>query len=177
MATRLSRSAWAKFSVFRKNGPFLLQNEYIYRIFLLEFEISASQLTPVPNFSFIGQKIRELEFWPGTIPKTARWRHTYLLVMKSSNCLWLLIDVVTEYRHAKFGCNWTTNKGEIEGGIMCPPQPVWFQKTPAWIRLNWHAAKKFKKKPGHRTLAIRKHVDLSSINFHTTVLIETIIFG
>ena len=34
------------------------------------------------------------------------------------------------YNHAKFGGNWTTNKGETEGGYNCPPQPIWFQKTP-----------------------------------------------
>ena len=62
MATLLSRSAWAKISVFRKNGLFLLQNVFILDFFWLEFEISASELTPVPNFSSIGQKIRELEF-------------------------------------------------------------------------------------------------------------------
>ena len=26
------------------------------------------------------------------------------------------LDFVPEYHHAKFGCNWTTNKGETEGG-------------------------------------------------------------
>ena len=28
---------------------------------------------------------------------------------------------VPEYHHAKFGCNWTTNKGETEGGHNAPP--------------------------------------------------------
>ena len=32
----------------------------------------------------IGEKIRKLEFWPGTIPKTAWWRHAHLLVMTSA---------------------------------------------------------------------------------------------
>ena len=40
-------------------------------------------------------------------------------------------EIVSEYHYAKFGCNWTTNKGET-GGTICP-QPIWFQKTPAWI--------------------------------------------
>ena len=35
---------------------------YLYRLFWLKFEISASELTPVPNFTSIGQKIRKLEF-------------------------------------------------------------------------------------------------------------------
>ena len=60
MATLLSGSAWAKISVFRKeNGNFILQNVFI------------SELSHVPNFDSIGQKIRKLEFWPRTIPKTA----------------------------------------------------------------------------------------------------------
>ena len=36
--------------------------------------------------------------------------------MTSANFLWLLKDFVPEYHHAKFGCNWSTNKGEAEGG-------------------------------------------------------------
>ena len=60
MATLLSRSAWAKFQFFVNNGIFLLQNVFISD-FWLEFEISSSELTPVANFSSIGQKIRELD--------------------------------------------------------------------------------------------------------------------
>ena len=94
---------------------------YSYRIFWLELEISASELTHVPNVSSIGKKIREPEFWPWTIPKMAWWRHTYLLVMTSANFLRILRDFVPEYHHAKFCCNWTTNKEETEEGTLCPP--------------------------------------------------------
>ena len=68
MVTVLSRNASARMSVFyfKKNGPFLLQNVFISD-FWLEFEISASKLTPVPNFSSIEQNIRELEFRPGKL--------------------------------------------------------------------------------------------------------------
>ena len=132
MATLLSRSVWAKISVFRKKMAFFSFKTYLYWIFWLEYEISASELTPVPNFSPIGQKIRELEFWPGTIPKTASWRHTYLLVMTSAKFLRLLRDFVLEYHHAKFGSNWTTIK-EKQRGALYSPQLIWFQKTPAWI--------------------------------------------
>ena len=121
LARILSRSSSAKISVFRKDMAFFSFKMYLYRIFWLEFELSASELTPVPNFSSIGQKVRKLEFWPGTIPKTAWWRHTYLLVMTSAKCLWLLRDFVPNYHHAKFGCNWTTNKGETEGQFAPPP--------------------------------------------------------
>ena len=51
--------------------------------------------------------------------------------MTSATFLWILRDFVPEYHHAKFGCNWTTNKGETEGGgHNVPPQPIWLQKTP-----------------------------------------------
>ena len=61
MATLCKEALGQKFQFFVKNGIFLLQNVFISD-FWLEFEISASKLTPVTNFSSIGQKIRELEF-------------------------------------------------------------------------------------------------------------------
>ena len=39
---------------------------YLYRMFRLEFEISASELTPVPNFSSIGQKETQILTWNDT---------------------------------------------------------------------------------------------------------------
>ena len=114
-----------KLQFFVKNGIFLLQN-----VFISDILARIRKLTNVPNFSSIGQKIRELEFWPGTLPKTAWWCHTYLLLMTSAKRLRLLRDFIPEYHHAKFGCNWITNKGETEG--CAPLQPIWFQKTPAW---------------------------------------------
>ena len=115
METLLSRSAWAKISFFHKKWHFfLLQNVFI-SIFWLEFEISASELTPVPNFSSIGRKIK------GT--RILTWNNTKNGLMTSylqsndnvSNFLRLLRNFVPEYHHAKFDCNWTTNKGETEG--------------------------------------------------------------
>ena len=32
-----------------------------------------------------------------------------------------LRELCQEFRHAKFGGNWIANKGETEGGTMCPP--------------------------------------------------------
>ena len=49
-----------------------------------------------------------------------------------SKIFMVLRDFLSEYHHAKFGCNWTTNKGETEGGR----QPIWFQKTPVGIGLR-----------------------------------------
>ena len=61
MAILLSMSTWEKISVFgKKNSIFLLQNVFISD-FWLEFEISASELIPVPSFCSIGQNINELE--------------------------------------------------------------------------------------------------------------------
>ena len=125
---------------FSKNMAFFSFQTQLYRTFWLEFEISASELTPVPNFSSIGQKIRELEFWPTTIPKMAWWHHTYLLEMMSAKFLWFLRDFVPGYHHAKFGYNCTTNKGNTERGHIVPPPPpphsIWFQKTLARIGLS-----------------------------------------
>ena len=47
-----------------------------------------------------------------------------------SKSLWLLRDFAPEYHHAKFGCNWKTNKLETEGGTMCPPPSLYGSKRP-----------------------------------------------
>ena len=120
MATLLSRSTWVKFLLFRKQCPFSRSKRIHIGFFYFKFETNASKLTPVPNFIQIGQKIRELKFRPGTIPKTAWWPHTCLIVMKSANILWFLRDFVPEYYHTEFGGNWTTNKGERGGDIKQP---------------------------------------------------------
>ena len=65
MASLCQGALWQKFAVFRKLWHFS-PSKHLYRIFWLEFEISTSKLTPVPNFTSIAQKIRELEFWPNT---------------------------------------------------------------------------------------------------------------
>ena len=56
--------------------------------------------------------------------------------MTSAKLLWPPRDFVPESYYAKFGGNWTTNKGEREGRAMCPTQPIFYQNTPAWIRLK-----------------------------------------
>ena len=55
--------------------------------------------------------------------------------MTSAKFLWLLKDFVPEYHYAMFGCNWTTNKGETEGGTMCPPGYM-VPKDPSLNRVN-----------------------------------------
>ena len=63
---------------------------YLYRIVQLTFEISALKLTMVKAVDSV-------------------------IVITSSTFLMLSRDFVVEYHHAKFGCDWTTNKGETEG--------------------------------------------------------------
>ena len=101
MATLLSRSSCAKILVFRKKWHFLLQNVFISD-FLARIRNQRLRIDPCAKFQLHWTKDK------GT-------RHTYLLVMTSTKFLWLLRDFVPEYHHAKFGCNWTTNKGETEG--------------------------------------------------------------
>ena len=49
-----------------------------------------------------------------------------------SNILCHLRDFVPEYHHAKFGCNWATNKGET----MCPPPAYMVPKDPSLNRVE-----------------------------------------
>ena len=44
-------------------------------------------------------------------------------MIMSTTFLWLLRDFVSDYHHAKFGCNWMTNKGE-KGGDQGAHQPI-----------------------------------------------------
>ena len=55
-----------------------------------------------------------------------------------SNLLWILRDFVPEYHPAKFGRNWTTNKGKIEGGdTLCRPSlNMGVLKNPAARKVN-----------------------------------------
>ena len=64
----------------------------------------------------------------------SNWYLHYLVVMTSANFLRLLRDFVSEYNHAKFGCNWTTNKGETVGAQCPPPLPAYM--VPKDPRLN-----------------------------------------
>ena len=109
VATLLSKSAWAKISVFRREWHFS-PSKCIYIGLLGSNSKSAPQLTPVPNFSSIEQKVQKLEI--------LTWNDTKNSLMTSylppsddvSKILWFLRDFVPEYHHAKFGCNWTTNR-------------------------------------------------------------------
>ena len=44
--------------------------------------------------------------------------------------------LVLEYCPVKFGGDQTTNKGETDGGTMCPLQPMFYQNSPTRIGVN-----------------------------------------
>ena len=110
MPTLLSRSAWAKISVFRKKWPFS-PSKRIYIGLLARIRNQRLGIDPCAKFQLHWTKDK------GT--RILTWNDTKNGLMTSylpssndvSKILWRL-------RHfAKFGCNWTTNKGET----MCPP--------------------------------------------------------
>ena len=111
MATLLSRSACAQFPVFRKKWP-LSRSKSIHVGFFSSNSKSAPQnLPPAPNFSQIGQKIREA--------RILTWNDTENCLMTShlphsDDVSKIIIDferLCSRVPHAKFGGNWTTNKG------------------------------------------------------------------
>ena len=68
------------------------------------------------------------DFWPNL---NFSLEHQIKLVLR------LLRDFVSEYHHAKFGCNWTTNKGETEGACAPPPLPAYMvPKDPSLNRVK-----------------------------------------
>ena len=115
MATLLSRSAWAEISVFRRKWHFS-PSKRIYIVFLYRIRSLRLRIDPCAKFQRNWTKDK------GT--RILTWNDTKNGLMTSylppsddvSKLLWLLRDFVPEYHHAKFGCNWTTNKGETEGG-------------------------------------------------------------
>ena len=117
-----------QFSV--KNGLFLLQDVLILD-FLARIRYQPLRIDPCTKFQLRWTKDK------GT--RILTWNDTKNSFMTSylppgdevTKFLWILSDFVPQYHHAKFGCNWTTNKGETEGGgAQCPslygskrPQP------------------------------------------------------
>ena len=109
MATLLSRSAWAKLSVFRKKWHFS-PSKRIYIGFLARIQNQRLRIDPCTKFQLNWAKDK------GT--RILTWKDTKNNLMTSYlpptedviKILWLLRDFVPEYHHAKIGCNWTTNK-------------------------------------------------------------------
>ena len=140
MATFLSRSSWQKMSVFRKEKwPFLLQNVFVSD-FLARIRNQRLRIDLCVKFKLHWTKDR------GT--RILTWNDTKNGLMTSclppnddvSKILLLLRDFVPEYHHAKFGCNWTTNKGETEGGTLPLPPADMVPKDPSLngVKLPFH---------------------------------------
>ena len=94
--------------------------------FLASIRNQRLKINPCAKFQFNWTKDK------GT--RILTWNDTTNGLMKSylppsddvNKCLWHVRDFVTEYHHAKFGCNWTTNKGEtVEGHNVPPPPPAY----------------------------------------------------
>ena len=114
-----------KFQFFCKNRIFLLQNVSISD-FLARIRNQRLRSDPCANFQLNWTKDNE--------SRSLTWNATENSLMTSylpssnevSKILWFLRDFVSEYHHAKFSCNWTTNKRETEGGgghNMVPKDP------------------------------------------------------
>ena len=95
-----------KFQFFVKNGLFLLQNVFISD-FLARSRNQRLKIDPCAKF--------QLHWTKNNGTRILTRNETKNGLMTSAKFLWLLRDFVPEYHHAKFGCNWTTNKGETEG--------------------------------------------------------------
>ena len=107
MATLLSRSTWAKISVFCKKWHFSPSKRIYIGLFLARIRNQRLRIDPPAKFQLNWTKDK------GT--RILTWNNPKNSLMTSAKFLWHLRDFVPEYHHAKFGCNWTTNKGEIEG--------------------------------------------------------------
>ena len=137
-----------KFQFFFKNGLFLLQNVFISE-FLARIRNQRLRIDPCAKFQLHSTKDKGA--------RILTWNDTENCLMTLylppgddvSKFLWLLRDFVPEYHHAKFGCNWTTNKRETEGGTTPPAYMV--SKDSSLVGLNWHGTMKCRFKGGLRT--------------------------
>ena len=131
------RALGQKFQFFVQNGLFPLQNVFISD-FWLEFEISASELIPVPNFSSIGEKIRELEILTWNNTKNGLMT-SYLPPSDDISKIVMAFErlcprVPSEYHQSTIMASLVVIRSQIkkkQRGAYCAPQPIWYQKTPA----------------------------------------------
>ena len=122
MATPLSRSAWAKISVFRKKWHFSSLKRVHIGFSLARIRNQRLRIDPCAKFQLNWTKDKETRILTWNDTKNSLMT-SYLL--PSDDVVWLLRDSVPEYHHAKFGCKRTTNKQRGHN------EPIWFQKTPA----------------------------------------------
>ena len=116
-----------KFQFLVQKGLFLLQNVFISD-FLARIRAKKSNFSAKFQLHWTKDKGTRILTWNDT----KKGLRTSCLVMTSANFLWLLRDFVPEYHHATFGCNWTTNKRETEGGggreKQCAPSLYGFKR-------------------------------------------------
>ena len=108
MATHFSRSAWAKYSVFHTKSHFS-PSKRICINFLAQIRNQHFRIDPCAKFQLNWTKAKETQI--------LTWNNTKNSLMTSylppsDDVSKIFMDFVPEYHHAKFGCNWTTNKGE-----------------------------------------------------------------
>ena len=129
MATLLSRSVWAKISVFRKNGPFLLKNVFISD-FLARIRNQRLRIDPCAKFQLHRTKNKGTRIFTLNDTKNSLMT-SYLPPGDDVSKICMAFERFSpRYHHDKFGCNWTTNKQETEGGHNVPPPSLSGSKRP-----------------------------------------------
>ena len=124
-----------KFQLFVKMVFFSFKT-YLYRIFLARIRNQRLRIDPCAKFQLHWTKDKETRILTWNSTKNGLMTSHLLLVMTSAKFLWFLRDFVPDYHHAEFGSNWTTNKGETEGGTMCPPPAYMVPKDPSLNRVK-----------------------------------------
>ena len=108
-----------KFQFFVKNVLFLLQN--VFMSIFVRIRNQRLRIDPCAKFQLHWTKDKGTRILTCNDTKNGLVTSYLPPGEDVAKFLWLLRDFAPEYHHAKFGCNWTANKGETEGGTMCPP--------------------------------------------------------
>ena len=101
-----------KFQFFIKKWHFSPSKRIYIGFFLARIRNQRLRIDPCAKFQLHWTKDKETRI----LKRYQKWLDDFRLTPSDdvSKILWLLSDFVLEYHHAKFGCNWTTNKGETE---------------------------------------------------------------
>ena len=104
MATLLSRSTWAKISVFVKKSHFS-PSKRIYIGFLARIRNQRLRIDPCAKFQLHWTKDKETQIVTWNDTKNGLMTSYLLSSDDVSKIFMALRDFVPEYDHAKFGCN------------------------------------------------------------------------
>ena len=125
---------------FSEKMAFFSFKTYLYRSFWLEFEISASELTNVPNFSAIGQDKRtQILTWNDT--ENSLMTSYFPPVMASAKFLWLLRDFAQSTIMPSLVVIGPQIKEKQRGAQCAPPPAYMVPKDPSLNRVNYLALK------------------------------------